>query len=86
MGLHSKVRCEIMLKGKTSVEQADEIVRFTEELYRFIYSYNHLGKISIPLTITQKFARFVSKSFNFPGYSDDEVFKFIDRYNDIMRK
>ena len=86
MGLHSKVRCEITLKGKTRVKQADEIVRFTEELYRFIYSYNHLGKIPIPLTITQKFARFVSKSFNFPGYSDDEVFKFIDRYNDIMRK
>ena len=86
MGLHSKVRCEIMLKGKTSVEQADEIVRFTEELYRFIYSYNHLGKIPIPLTITQKFDRFVSKSFNFSGYSDDEFFKFIDRYNDIMRK
>ena len=86
MGLHSKVRCEIMLKGKTSVEQADEIVRFTEELYRFIYEYNYHGKIPIPLTITQKFARFVSKSFNFLGYSDDEVFKFIDRYNDIMRK
>ena len=35
MVLHSKVRCEITLKGKTRVEQADEIVRFTEELYRF---------------------------------------------------
>ena len=40
MGLHSKVRCEIMLKGKTSVEQADEIVRFTEELYRFKVFYS----------------------------------------------
>ena len=86
MGLHSKARYEIQLKSKMRMEQADEIVRFTEELYRFIYSYNHLGKIPIPLTVTQKFARFVSKSFNFPGYSDDEVFKFIDRYNDIMRK
>ena len=38
MGLHSKVRCEITLKGKNRVEQADEIVRFTEELYRFIYN------------------------------------------------
>ena len=32
MGLHSKVRCEITLKGKSRVAQADEIVRFTEEL------------------------------------------------------
>ena len=55
MGLHSKVRCEIMLKGKTSVEQADEIVRFTEELYRFIYEYNYHVKIPIPLIITQNY-------------------------------
>ena len=86
MGLHSKVRCEIVLKSKTRVEQADEIVRFTEELYRFIYEYNHHEKIPIPFIITQKFARFVSKAFNFSNYSDDEVFKFIDRYNDLMRK
>ena len=86
MGLHSKVRCEITFSGKTRMEQADEIVRFAEELYRFIYSYNHRGKIPVPLAITQKFARFVSKAFHFSGYSDDEIFKFIDRYNDLMRK
>ena len=40
MGLHSKVRCEITLKGKTRVAQADEIVRFTEELYRFKVFYS----------------------------------------------
>ena len=55
MGLHSKVRCEITLKGKTSVEQADEIVRFTEELYRFIYEYNYHVKIPIPLIVTQNY-------------------------------
>ena len=33
------------------------------------------GKIPIPLTITQRFARFVSKAFNFSDHSDDEVFK-----------
>ena len=36
--------------------------------------------------ISKKFARFVSKIFNILDYSDDEIFKFIDRFNDVIRK
>lgn len=86
MGLHNKVRCEIELKKENRKAQMDEIVRFAEELFLFVYQYNHNGNMPEKIVITQKFARFISKAFNFKGYSDDEVFKFIDRYNDIMRK
>ena len=86
MGLHSKVRCEIKVSGNTPKEQAWKIALFAEELYKFIYKYNHGGQLPELVLVTQKFARFVSKAFGFSGYSDDEVFKFIDKYNDAMRK
>ena len=86
MGLHSKVRCAIKVSGNTPKEQAWKIALFAEELYKFIYKYNHGGQLPELVLVTQKFARFVSKAFSFSGYSDDEVFKFIDKYNDAMRK
>ena len=86
MGLHSKVRCEIKLYGNTPKEQLRHIALFAEELYHFIYRYNHNGRMPETVVITQKFARFVSKAFNFPGYTDDEIFKFIDKSNDRIRK
>ena len=85
MGLHSKVRCKIKICGDTPREQGRNIALFAEELYLFIYRYNH-GKVPDNVVVTQKFARFVSKVFNFSGYSDEEVFKFIDRFIDIIRK
>ena len=77
MGLHSKVRWEIKISGDTPKEQAKNIALFAEEFYAFLYQYNY-GKLPETVVITQKFARFVSKIFNFSEYSDDEVFKSID--------
>ena len=85
MGLHSKVRWEIKISGETAKEQRKNIALFAEEFYLFIYRYNN-GKEPEMVSVTQKFARFVSKIFNFKGYNDEEVFKFIDRFNDIIRK
>ena len=85
MGLHSKVRCEINISGDTPRERGKNIALFAEEFYLFIYRYNH-GKVPETVVVTQKFARFISKIFNFKGHTDEEVFKFIDRFNDIMRK
>ena len=84
-GLHSKVRFEIEISGNPPKEQGKNIALFAEEFYLFIYRYNH-GKVPDTVIVTQKFARFVSKIFNFSGYSDEEVFKFIDRFNDVIRK
>ena len=86
MGLHSKVRCEIKVSGNTPKKQAWKIALFAEELYKFIYKYNHGGQLPELVLVTQKFARFVSKAFCFSEYSDEDVFKFIDKYNDAMRK
>lgn len=86
MGLHSKVRYEIRLYGNTPQEQLRHIALFAEELHQFIYGYNHDGEVPETAVMPQKFARFVSKAFNFPGYTDDEIFKFIDKCNDRMRK
>ena len=86
MGLHSKVRCEIKVSGNTPKEQAWKIALFAEELYKFIYKYNHGGQLPELVLVTQKFARFVSKAFCFSEYSDEDVFKFIDKYNDAIRK
>ena len=86
MGLHSKVRCEIKVSGNTPKEQAWKIALFAEELYKFIYKYNHGGQLPELVLVTQKFARFVSKTFCFSEYSDEDVFKFIDKYNDAIRK
>ena len=85
MGLHSKVRWEIKISGDTPKEQAKNIALFAEEFYAFLYQYNN-GKLPETVVITQKFARFVSKIFNFSKYSDDEVFKSIDLFNDKIRK
>ena len=59
MGLHSKVRWEINISGDTPKEHAKNIALFAEELYKFIYKYNHGGQLPELVLVTQKFARFV---------------------------
>ena len=59
MGLHSKVRWEINISGDTPKEHAKNIALFAEELYKFIYKYNHGGQLPALVLVTQKFARFV---------------------------
>jgi hypothetical protein len=56
MGLHSKVRWEIKISGDTPKEHAKHIALFAEELYKFIYKYNHGGQLPELVLVTQKFA------------------------------
>ena len=63
----------------------DEIEKFATGLYDFIFDF--IDQSSCPrMEITQKFARFISRAFTFVGYEDDEIFKFIDRFYDVIRK
>ena len=68
----------MILKDKLQMMQ-------TLKIMLIIRRYNY-GKEPEMVVVTQKFARFVSKIFNMLDYSDDEIFKFIDRFNDVIRK
>lgn len=85
MGLHSKVRYEIMFKSTDRVEQAKEIVKFAIAFYDFIYDYiekNHLENMDI----TQKLARFISMIFTFVGFEDDEIYTILLKAAETKRK
>ena len=85
MGLHRKMRYEILLKSKNRVEQVKEIVKFAVAFYDFIYDYiekNRLGNMEI----TQKLARFVSLIFTFIGFEDDEIYHILLKESEIKRK
>ena len=45
MGLHSKVRYEIVFKSENRITQKDEIEKFATGLYDFIFDF--IGQISI---------------------------------------
>lgn len=85
MGLHSKVRCEIMLKGKMRMEQTIEIVNFAICFYDFLYDYIK-NNGSENMEITQKLARFVSLIFTFIGFEDDEIYHILLNNSEKKRK
>ena len=85
MGLHSKVRYEILLKGETRQEQEQEIIGFAAGYYDYLFDFIAHDEF-VRLEITQKLARNVSKSFTFTGYEDNEVFSILLKAADIKRK
>ena len=85
MGLHSKVRYEILLKGETRQEQEQEIIGFAAGYYDYLFDFIAHDEFA-RLEITQKLARNVSKSFTFTGYEDAEVFSILLKAADIKRK
>ena len=85
MGLHSKVRYAILLKGKTRKEQKQEIIGFATGYYDYLFDFIGHDEFA-SLEITQKLARNVSKSFTFVGYEDDEVYSILLKVADIRRK
>ena len=85
MGLHSKVRYEILLKSKTRKEQEQEIIGFAAGYYDYLFDFIEHDELA-RLEITQKRARNVSKSFTFTGYEDNEVFSILLKAADIKRK
>ena len=85
MGLHSKVRYVILLKGKTHKEQEQEIIDFATGYYDYLFDFIEHDELA-RLEITQKLARNVSKSFTFIGHEDDEIFSSLLKAADIKRK
>ena len=85
MGLHSKVRYAIILKGETRQKQKLEIIEFATGYYDYLYEFIEHDELA-RLEITQKLARNVSKSFTFIGYEDDEIFSILLKASDIKRK
>ena len=85
MGLHRKVRYEIMFKSTERAEQVKEIIKFAIAFYDFIYDYiekNNLGNMDI----TQKLARFISVIFTFIGFEDDEIYTILLKESNRKRK
>ena len=85
MGLHSKVRYEIVFKSENRITQKDEIEKFATGLYDFIFDF--IDQSSYPrMEITQKLARFISRAFTFVGYEDDEIYSILSKIADLKRK
>ncbi len=85
MGLHSKVRYVILLKGETRQEQEQEIIGFATGYYDYLFDFIPHDELA-RLEITQKLARHVSKSFTFIGYEDAEIFSILLKASDSKRK
>ena len=85
MGLHSKVRYEIVFKSENRITQKDEIEKFATGLYDFIFDF--IDQSSYPrMEITQKLARFISRAFTFVGYEDNEIYSILSKIADLKRK
>ena len=75
MGLHTKVRYVIQPQGNDRTEQMRDIIARAVDLF------DRVQPVFCPEEpcITRKFARHVSLTVTFVGFSDDEVFKIVAR-------
>ena len=75
MGLHSKTRYVIHLQGKDRTEQMRDLI------LRVVDLFDRVQPVFCPEEpcMTRKFARHVSLTVTFVGFSDDEVFKIVAR-------
>ena len=75
MALHSKTRYVIQPKGADRAEQMKDII------HRAVDLFDRVQPVFCPEEpcITRKFARHVSLTVTFVGFSDDEVFKIVAR-------
>lgn len=75
MGLHSKTRYVIHLQGKDRTEQMRDLI------LRAVDLFDRVQPVFCPEEpcMTRKFARHVSLTVTFVGFSDDEVFKIVAR-------
>ena len=82
MGLHSKVRFIIHPQGKDRTEQTRDIIaRAVDLFYRVQPVY-----CPDEAVITRKYARHLSLTTTFVGFSDKEVFQIIAREAERNRK
>ena len=75
MGLHSKVRYEIYPQGTNRSEQIKDIIN------RSVYLFDRVQPIYCPNehVINHKFARHLSLTVTFVGFTDKEVFQLLAR-------
>ena len=75
MGLHSKVRFVIYPKGNDRTEQMRDIIAHAVDLF------NRVRSVYCPdqPVITRKYARHLSLTTTFVGFSDEEVFGILAR-------
>ena len=75
MGLHSKTRYVIYPQGNDRTEQMRDII------VRAVDLFNRVQPVFCPdePVITRKYARHISLTITFIGFSDDEVFKIVAR-------
>ena len=79
MGLHRTTRYQLMVNSEK--ELTDLVQNLHDAMAEFIYPPGE-----VPPSITVKFARFVSLTFNIPGYEDDEIYRILFRYRDRERR
>jgi len=75
MGLHSRTRYVIYPQGNNRTEQMRDIIA------RAVYLFNAVRPMFCPdePVITRKYARHLSLTTTFFGFSDDEVFDILAR-------
>ena len=79
MGLHRTARYQLLVNNEK--ELIAKVLRLHDAMAEFIYPPGEERP-----SITVKFARFVSLTFNIPGYEDDEIYRILFRFRDRERR
>ena len=82
MGLHSKTRYVIHLQGKDRTEQMRDLI------LRAVDLFDRVQPVFCPEEpcITRKFARHVSLTVTFAGFTDEEVFLLVSKEAERRKK
>lgn len=83
-GLCAKSRYEVELQGSNRLEQEKELVLLAMNLHEAIHGVLHSKET--PGVFSWKSARFISKSFLFKGFTDEEVYDVLHKVADRIRK
>lgn len=86
IGLHPTVRYVIYPIGENREDWIQYIIEVAEDLYEVLRK--HVRQKGRPQSevMTRKYARFVSNSLIFVGFSDKEVFTILAKEADRIRK
>lgn len=80
MGLHSKTRYVIQPQGADRKEQVRDIIRCAVDLFERVQPVFCPGS----LLMTRRFARYLSLTVTFTGFTDEEVFRIVTR--EVVRR
>ena len=82
MGLHSRTRYVIQPQGKDRTGQMRDIID------RAVFLFDRVQPVYCPddVIITRKYARHLSQTLTFTGFTDDEVSRLVAREAERRRK